>query len=280
MRKLTKFIIISLVIHILFLYFIKLPSNNKTKTKEPIYVDIIKKIPNKQVLPRVLEKQRQPLKNYPQPKKIIPDKFLQENTPKIPDISDSNKNEPEKKILSQDEQKHTLPKITPNESETETKKIEENLQPKKDIEAGNKQTEKPKISKDQLSHILNPKDIIDDIAKKEQKKEDEVDFNRFEVKYTSYFYKFKQRLYNVWRYPSTSIMRGEQGTVRIKFSILKDGTITNINVIGSSGYSELDKAALDALKNMGKVPLPDSFGINILNVDGYFIYSIGGIWIR
>jgi len=86
----------------------------------------------------------------------------------------------------------------------------------------------------------------------------------------------------VWRYPEESAMNGEQGVVRIKFSILKDGTITNINIISSSGYSRLDQEAVNALKTMGQVPLPDAFGLNILNVDGYFIYSLGGggIFIR
>lgn len=276
MKKLYNFLVLSLIIHIIFLYLIKLPKEEEFKKKEPIYVDVIKKSPEKRSLSPKYIKPIPQTKPIPQ-KRIIPDKFVQKDTPKIPDVLKSEKDEPIK--LPEKIEEDTKPIKEP---EQPIKKEVEELKPQqKNEEIHEKPTEeKKKLSKEQLAKILNPKDIINEIAKNEQKKEDEVDFNKFEVKYTSYFYKFKQRLYNVWKYPSESAMKGEQGTVRIKFTILKDGTITNINVVSSSGYSQLDRAAVDALKNMGKVPLPDSFGVNILNVDGYFIYYLGGMWIR
>jgi len=287
MKRLNFFLVISFVVHLIFLYYIKLPSKDDKQKKEPIYVDVIKKVPKNQ------NQLKQPDKFLPKPQpkileeptyqkpsnRIIPDSFSKKETPIIPPIKEPEKND-NKNIVEEkkDEQHKITPKDTPTTTNEEVKEI-------KPQEQSIKTTEKPpeekrSLSKEQLSKILNPKDIINEIAKKEQKKEDEVDFNRFEIKYTSYFYKFKQRLYNVWRYPTDSAMRGEQGTVRIKFSILKDGTITNINIVSSSGYSQLDRAAVEALKNMGKVPLPEAFGINILNVDGYFIYYISGMGIR
>ena len=115
--------------------------------------------------------------------------------------------------------------------------------------------------------------------KKQKEGEDSVNFNSMENKYASYFYKFKRNLYQVWTYPRNSIMNNEQGRVRIQFSIKKDGSITNIRVVSSSGYPDLDRAAVDALKNMGKVPFENSFDINVLNVDGYFYYRLGGKFI-
>ncbi|MGB9731536.1 energy transducer TonB [Calditerrivibrio nitroreducens] len=288
MKRLNFFLVISFVVHLIFLYSIKLPSKDDKQKKEPIYVDVIKKVPKNQ------NQLKQPDKFLPKPQpsilkkptyqkpsnKIIPDSFSKKETPIIPPIKGLGKND-QKNVVEEkkDEQHQITPKETPhNPTKEDVKEIKPQDQSIKTTEKPSE--EKRSLNKDQLSKILNPKDIINEIAKKEQKKEDEVDFNRFEVKYTSYFYKFKQRLYNVWRYPTDSAMRGEQGTVRIKFSILKDGTITNINIVSSSGYSQLDRAAVEALKNMGKVPLPEAFGINILNVDGYFIYYISGMGIR
>ncbi|MCA1980367.1 MAG: TonB family protein [Calditerrivibrio sp.] len=265
--------------HLSFLYFIKTPKNDIKREKKPINVDIIKKTPmaKQTTIPKLDKKPLKSDKSIDKPI-IIPDKF----TPKgeiPPEIPEKGSKE-EKKIESipivekKDESEHKIDDSKKVEDKNDTKKeVLEDIKPNKD--------DKKNISRDQLAKILNPKDVINNIAnKKDETKEDEVNFNKFEIRYTSYFYKFRRQLYNVWKYPQDSILKGEQGTVRIKFSILKDGTITNINVVSGSGYSSLDRAATDALKSMGKVPLPDSFDLNILNVDGYFIYSIGGVWIR
>lgn len=94
------------------------------------------------------------------------------------------------------------------------------------------------------------------------------------IKYQSYFYKFSRRLYHVWTYPRESVMRGEQGIVRISFKIAKDGMISGINVIRSSGYPDLDREAVEALRKTAGVPLPDSYDLNFLKVDAYFQYIL------
>lgn len=129
-------------------------------------------------------------------------------------------------------------------------------------------------------NLYDHKDIIDRIAnaKKEQPKgEDSASYNVFEERYASYFAKFSRRIYQLWEYPTASIQRGETGVVKLSFSILKDGSIVNIRMLETSGYPNLDREVMRVIKNMGKVPLPESYELNQLNVEeAYFIYSIGG----
>lgn len=129
-------------------------------------------------------------------------------------------------------------------------------------------------------NLYDNKDIIDRIAnaKKEQPKgEDSASYNVFEERYASYFAKFRRRIYQLWEYPTASIQKGETGVVKLSFSILKDGSIVNIRMLESSGYPNLDREVMRVIKNMGKVPLPESYELNQLNVEeAYFIYSIGG----
>lgn len=157
--------------------------------------------------------------------------------------------------------------------------------PKNDIappKVNNKQ-EKATIEQEAVTeHKLNlydNKDIIDRIAnaKKEQPKgEDSASYNVFEERYASYFAKFRRRIYQLWEYPTASIQRGETGVVKLSFSILKDGSIVNIRMLESSGYPNLDREVMRVIKNMGKVPLPESYELNQLNIEeAYFIYSIG-----
>ncbi len=120
-----------------------------------------------------------------------------------------------------------------------------------------------------LDNILNEKKV-------QPKGEDTASYNKFEERYASYFFKFKQRVYQLWDYPAQSVARGESGVVKMTFSILKDGSIVNIRMIESSGYPNLDREVMRVLKNMGKVPLPESYELNQLNIDeAYFIYTIG-----
>ncbi len=48
-------------------------------------------------------------------------------------------------------------------------------------------------------------------------------------------------------YPRTSAQRGEQGTVKMQFTVGANGKLAGSAIIKSSGYRELDQAALNAL---------------------------------
>ena len=124
----------------------------------------------------------------------------------------------------------------------------------------------------------NIRDIVRDYLGQLQSPpgEDSVSFNNMSVKYDSYFYKFSRALYGVWRYPPDAAKRGESGIVRVTFAINKDGSITDVNMIESSGYPALDREVMRTLRNMPKVELPESYELNVLHVNGYFIYSLTG----
>lgn len=48
-------------------------------------------------------------------------------------------------------------------------------------------------------------------------------------------------------YPKTSLMNEEQGTVSMSFLVAADGTVLESKLDKSSGYKNLDKAAMKAL---------------------------------
>ncbi|CAG1770798.1 Filamentous hemagglutinin [uncultured bacterium] len=51
------------------------------------------------------------------------------------------------------------------------------------------------------------------------------------------------------RYPSVAKQRGWEGTVRVKIQIAKDGSVTSVSLISSSGYDVLDEAAMDSIRD-------------------------------
>lgn len=125
--------------------------------------------------------------------------------------------------------------------------------------------------------INNPEEILKSYVPKRDKEnfgDDRVSLQAVKYKFASYFRKFSRRIYQVWVYPHSAARRGEDGLVRIKFDILRDGRITNINVVGSSGYPDLDREAVNALKKSQGIPLPSSYPHDVLKVDGYFEYIL------
>lgn len=55
-------------------------------------------------------------------------------------------------------------------------------------------------------------------------------------------------------YPEQARRNGYEGTVILKATIFANGTISNLDILSSSGYIELDEAALQALKKWRFIP--------------------------
>lgn len=62
-------------------------------------------------------------------------------------------------------------------------------------------------------------------------------------------------------YPKNAKRLGQTGTVEITFTVMTDGTITNVRVKQTSNFELLDKAATDILTTLAKVrPIPKELG--------------------
>ncbi|MDR2400349.1 MAG: energy transducer TonB [Deferribacteraceae bacterium] len=137
---------------------------------------------------------------------------------------------------------------------------------------------------EELKERMGPDRDIPDITRdylRNQEKvpgEDSVSFNKMSFKYEAYFYAFARSLYRQWKYPADAARRGEAGIVRINFSITREGRITNVILLESSGYPALDREAIRALRSMDAVPLPEWSELNMMHVNGYFIYSLNGMY--
>ncbi|MBR1375280.1 MAG: cell envelope integrity protein TolA [Cardiobacteriaceae bacterium] len=78
---------------------------------------------------------------------------------------------------------------------------------------------------------------------------------------------YKQGLYAAIqrnkRYPNREQQQGITGTPVIAFTVLPDGTISNVRIARSSGNTALDQAALEAVRRVGHYkPTPNSTAMN------------------
>ena len=59
------------------------------------------------------------------------------------------------------------------------------------------------------------------------------------------------------KYPARAKRRGDEGVVRVSFVVLANGTISQIQIVKSSGSAVLDNAAKKILSRIsGKLPFP------------------------
>lgn len=69
-------------------------------------------------------------------------------------------------------------------------------------------------------------------------------------------------------YPMTARRLGQTGTVQVAFTLLADGSITNVKISDSSGNSRLDTAGLEAVKKVKKFKaLPSEFKTSSLDMN-------------
>ncbi len=103
----------------------------------------------------------------------------------------------------------------------------------------------------------------------------EISLDTTASKYISYFKHIRDKIYLVWRYPPEAAAAGISGVVRILFVIDRDGSLKDVRVLESSGYSILDKAAVQAIIAAAPFgPFPRDWTEKELRIRARFIYTL------
>ena len=132
--------------------------------------------------------------------------------------------------------------------------------------------------------FVSQKDI-EELARKgmPEKKpgDDSVTLDTDEFKFISYNRWLKIKVESVLRYPELAAMSGYQGTLYIKFDILKDGTLSNLELLKSSGYKILDDEALRAIRASAPFqPLPDDWHMERYSIRAAVLFYLNAAYIR
>jgi protein TonB len=126
---------------------------------------------------------------------------------------------------------------------------------------------------------------IDELARKgmPQKSpgDDSLTLDTDEFKFISYNRWLKIKVESVLKYPELAAISGYQGTLFIKFDILKDGTLGSVEVLKSSGFKILDDEAVRSIKAAAPFqPLPDDWGMQRYSIRAAVIFYLGTGYIR
>lgn len=107
------------------------------------------------------------------------------------------------------------------------------------------------------------------------KSEETVDLNTTEFKYLTYFLKLKRQIEAEWKYPKKSADRGEKGKLLLIFTINRNGTLEEVELINSSGYINLDDEAIRSIRFAAPfAPFPEYWGeLERLRIRATFEYT-------
>ena len=102
-----------------------------------------------------------------------------------------------------------------------------------------------------------------------------VSLDSKDEKFVSYLTKIKKKIEPLWHYPEPARTIGLQGKLALCFSIVRNGQLTRLELLSSSGHPLLDEQALKAVKGAAPYfPLPERFQISRLNIKATFEYRI------
>ncbi len=126
---------------------------------------------------------------------------------------------------------------------------------------------------------------IDELARKgmpeKQPGDDSVTLDTDEFKFISYNRWLKIKVESLLKYPELAAVSGYQGTLFIKFDIMKDGSLGGLEVLKSSGYKILDDEALRAIRASAPFqPLPDDWRMDRYSIRAAVIFYLGVGYIR
>jgi len=76
------------------------------------------------------------------------------------------------------------------------------------------------------------------------------------AEYGGYLAGVRRRIQESLQYPASARRRGIKGTVNLEILIRADGAISSVSVARSSSHSELDEAAVEAVRSLARHPFP------------------------
>ena len=104
---------------------------------------------------------------------------------------------------------------------------------------------------------------------------DAIDINTSSYRYAGYFTSMRNAISLAWHYPQRAALEGQQGLVKLNFSVDAQGHASAIRIVKSSGYHLLDEAIVAAIRSASPFqPLPASIGKKKIRIRGSFWYVL------
>jgi len=93
----------------------------------------------------------------------------------------------------------------------------------------------------------------------------------------SFMRRFRNNIYGVWNYPESARRQNQQGSCLLRITVDRDGNVTDVKLMESSGFRVLDDEAMRAVRQGATYgPLPRAYPNEYLHIMALFNYQMGG----
>lgn len=107
------------------------------------------------------------------------------------------------------------------------------------------------------------------------KDEETVSLDSTDINYESYLHGVKFKIEGVWRYPDAAKKSGLQGRGLVSFVIERDGTVSRLELLNSSGYPILDEALMKGIRDAAPFnPMLGNMRVKKLKIVAGFEYNL------
>ncbi|RLC26456.1 MAG: hypothetical protein DRH56_04460 [Deltaproteobacteria bacterium] len=105
--------------------------------------------------------------------------------------------------------------------------------------------------------------------------EDTISLDTRDRRYTSYAKVVKERLMARWKYPAEARENLIEGSVRILFTLDRQGRLRDIRILNGSTYAILDRETLRTIRAAAPFPpFPGSVTVRRLHIKARFLYRL------
>jgi periplasmic protein TonB len=95
----------------------------------------------------------------------------------------------------------------------------------------------------------------------------------------SFFQRFRNNVYGVWKYPRRAAERGEEGVLLLKITVNRQGELLDVQIAEGSPFILLDDEAEAAVRKAAPFgPLPRAYPDETLTIFAFFQYRLSGGW--
>jgi TonB family protein len=91
--------------------------------------------------------------------------------------------------------------------------------------------------------------------------------------FTLWINRFKDEVYRNWIVPQAALFGAARGHVDFEFTVERNGSMSALRLLKSSGTASLDRAAQNALTSSRLLPLPDDYGPPRVTMQVSFYYN-------
>lgn len=279
-RITTAFILLSLLLHLLLLLVPKHQLFPNETSPEPVFVEVRPPQPRDRELDlpirKELEKPREkPAKRLAEKNQVVE----KETAPEGKDTEDRQKSVRAPKPV----QKAPQPK--PRQTPPAPKKEQAQKTPVTPEGWLNKPQEKPaKVPDLQALTQISPQTLaqIENDWRRKYREDiergDTVWMDTEQDLLISFMRRFRTNIYNVWNYPAAAARREQQGTCLVRITVDRQGNVTDVILLESSGFRALDEEAMRSIRDGATYgPLPRAYPNDDLKIMAFFQYRLSGI---